>query len=256
MKQGARKSACGMAAHIEERRGKARARRGRRRGGRRGRRGGRQARPPWPPPRGVRPPSPAARDTSSRSEARSWAKMRMPSASFSVAIASSFIIQRKRFSSRAILRRGGAGRLRRELRGQRALVVGELAQQLGRDGQPVAAGQRLDLAGVAERGAHHYRLDAIVLVIGVDRRDRGDAGIGLAGVRAAAGLDVPIEDAADERRDEERAGVGVGDRLGEREQQRHVAVDPLALQRRGGLRAFPGRGDLDQNALAPMPRSA
>ena len=47
------------------------------------------------------------RPTSSRRAARSWAKMRMPSASFSVAIASSLSIQRKRFSSMAT--RAGRG---------------------------------------------------------------------------------------------------------------------------------------------------
>ena len=104
--------------------------------------------------------------------------------------------------------------------------------------------------GVAERGAHHHGLDAVRLVVGVDAPHRQHAGIGLARVGPAAGLDVPVEDAADEGRDQERAGVGGGRRLDEREQQREVAVDALALQHLGGADALPGRGELDQDALA------
>ena len=61
---------------------------------------------------------------------------------------------------------------------------------------------------------------------------------------------MPVEDAADEGRDQEDAGLGAGDGLREREQQRQVAVDAFVLQQLGGADAFPGRGDLDQDALA------
>ena len=61
---------------------------------------------------------------------------------------------------------------------------------------------------------------------------------------------VPVVDAADERRDQRHAGLGAGHGLGEAEQQRQVAVDAFALEPLGGADAFPGAGDLDQDALA------
>ena len=66
----------------------------------------------------------------------------------------------------------------------------------------------------------------------------------------AARLHVPVENAADEGRDQEDAGLGAGHGLGSAEQQREVAVDALVLEHLGGADAFPGRGDLDQDALA------
>ena len=57
-------------------------------------------------------------------------------------------------------------------------------------------------------------------------------------------------DAADERGDQGDAGLGAGDRLGEAEEQRHVAVDALVLEPLGRANALPGRGDLDQDPLA------
>lgn len=60
----------------------------------------------------------------------------------------------------------------------------------------------------------------------------------------------PVKDTADERRNEEGAGLSSGDGLGEREEQSQVGVDAVvALQNLGGLDALPCRGDLDQNAL-------
>ena len=60
---------------------------------------------------------------------------------------------------------------------------------------------------------------------------------------------MPIEDAADEGRDQEHRRVGAGRRLGQREQQGQIAVDMLALEGFGRSDAFEGRGDLDQDAV-------
>ena len=49
------------------------------------------------------------------------------------------------------------------------------------------------------------------------------------------------------------AGLGAGHGLGEAEQQGEVAVDAFLLEHLGGLDAFPGGGDLDQDALARVP---
>ena len=64
---------------------------------------------------------------------------------------------------------------------------------------------------------------------------------------------MPVENAPDEGRNEEGARIGGGDRLGEREHERHVAVDSLALELVGGFHAFPGRGELDENAVVADP---
>jgi len=70
-------------------------------------------------------------------------------------------------------------------------------------------------------------------------RTENDAGIGLGRIGTAAGLEVPVEDAANEGRDQKRARIGAGDRLGQRKDQRQIAVDAVFLQGGGGLRAFP-----------------
>ena len=66
----------------------------------------------------------------------------------------------------------------------------------------------------------------------------------------AGGFDVPVGNPPDEGRDQEDAGVGAGDRLRPVEDQRQVAVDARALQLLRGADAFPGGGELHQDALA------
>ena len=117
--------------------------------------------------------------TTARSERRSLANWRMPSASFSVAIASSLSAKRKAVSSVATWsapsRRGG--RRRRACAAACPRRAASSSSSAGRDRQPVAAGQRLDLAGVAEGRAHHHRLVAVALVVGVDPAHREHARI-------------------------------------------------------------------------------
>lgn len=58
---------------------------------------------------------------------------------------------------------------------------------------------------------------------------------------------VPVEDTADEGRDEESTGFSSGNRLGQREHESEVAVDAvLALKLVGGLDTLPCRRELDQ----------
>ena len=66
---------------------------------------------------------------------------------------------------------------------------------------------------------------------------------------AARVLLVPVEDAAHERGDQRDAVLGAGDGLVQAEQQGQVAVDAFLLQHGSGLDAFPGGGDLDEDAL-------
>ena len=149
------------------------------------------------------------------------------------------------------LRRRLPGCLGRELTLELGLILRQFLQQVRRDRQAIAARQRLDLAGVAEGGAHHDGLDPVRLVIGVDLAHREDARVGLARVVLARGRLVPVEDAADEWRDEEGAGVRSGDRLREREHQRKIAVDAFLLEGSRSLDALPSGSELDENALAP-----
>ena len=79
--------------------------------------------------------------------------------------------------------------------------------------------------------------------------DRQHARIFLGRVVLAGRLLVPVEDAADEGRDQEHPGVGAGDGLGLAEEQRQVAVDAFLLQHFGGADAFPGGGELDEDAI-------
>ena len=61
---------------------------------------------------------------------------------------------------------------------------------------------------------------------------------------------VPVENAANERRDEFNTAFCAGDRLSERKQEREVAVDALFLELFGGFDAFPGGSDFDQDPFA------
>jgi hypothetical protein len=61
---------------------------------------------------------------------------------------------------------------------------------------------------------------------------------------------VPIQDTADEGRDEESTSLSSSNSLDEREHKSQVAVDAvLGLQDVSGLDTLPGRGDLDENAV-------
>lgn len=68
------------------------------------------------------------------------------------------------------------------------------------------------------------------------------------GVVFLVGSFVPVEDAADEGRNQEGAGFGCGDSLRQGEEECQIAVDLVfALQDVGGLDAFPGRGEFDED---------
>ena len=118
------------------------------------------------------------------------------------------------------------------------------------DGQEVGAGEFLDFADIAEAGAHDFGVVAELLVVGVDFFHGEHAGVLGGGVILAGALLVPVHDAADEGGDELGLGLGAGDGLGQREEQGEIAVDAFALEDFGGADAFPGGGDLDEDAFA------
>jgi hypothetical protein len=114
----------------------------------------------------------------------------------------------KRCLVHSIFRCSGLGRFGIELARQVGFGCFKLGKQLRGDGEQVAAGQLLDLADVAEAGAHDQGLVAEFLVVVVDLGDGLDAGIVGALVILAGVFLVPVEDAADEGRDEGNAGIG------------------------------------------------
>ncbi|MNE16420.1 hypothetical protein D3C80_1093630 [compost metagenome] len=132
---------------------------------------------------------------------------------------------------------------------QFTLILAQLLQQLWADGQSIAAGQLLDLADIAEAGAHDHGVVAIGLVVVVDTRDRLHARIFRAHVFFASALLVPVVDPAHERRNQEYPGIGTRLGLGEGEQQGQVGLDAFFFQHLGGADAFPGRGQLDQHPV-------
>ncbi len=117
-----------------------------------------------------------------------------------------------------------------ELARQVGLGGFELGQQLRGDGEQVAAGELSNLADVAEACAHDYGLVAKMLEVVVNPGDGFDARIVGALVVLAGVLFVPVEDAADEGRDQGDAGLGAGDGLVQAEEQRQVAVNAFLLQ--------------------------
>ena len=136
-----------------------------------------------------------------------------------------------------------------ELLGNRVGAVVHLLEEVGGDGEVVAAGKLGDLAEVAEGGAHDDGLVVVLLVVVEDLDDGLDTGVVLGGVLLLGVGLVPVEDTADEGRDEVGTGLGGGDGLGKGEHEGQVAVDAvLALELVGGLDTLPGGSELDENA--------
>jgi hypothetical protein len=137
-----------------------------------------------------------------------------------------------------------------ELLGNRVGAVVELLKEVGGDGEVVAASELGDLTDVAEGGAHDNGLVAELLVVVEDLNDGLDTGV-VGGVVLLLGVGlVPVEDTADEGRDEVGTGLGGGDGLGKGEHEGQVAVDAvLGGKLVGGLDTLPGRGELDENTL-------
>ena len=106
-------------------------------------------------------------------------------------------------------------------------LVLQLLQQLGRNGQQIAARKLFNLTDVAEAGAHNLRLVSELLVVVVDLRNGVNPGILFRRVVLARIVLIPVQDATDERRDKRHLCFGAGNSLVQAEQQRQVAVNAL-----------------------------
>ena len=124
---------------------------------------------------------------------------------------------------------GSLGGVHAQLARERRFGLLQFREQVRADGEQVATGQLGDLAEVAEARAHDFGAVAKFFVVAVDLLHGDHAGIfGGREIAFLLGL-IPIHDAADERRDEFDVRFGAGDGLREREEQREIAVDAVAL---------------------------
>ena len=111
--------------------------------------------------------------------------------------------------------------------------------------------QRSTGTHVTERGTHDDGLVSVLLVVVVDLADRLNTRILLILV-GGSGLVflVPVQNTANEGRDESDTSLGTSNSLAETEQESEVAVDPVVtLEFTGSLDTFPRGSDLDENAF-------
>jgi hypothetical protein len=118
-----------------------------------------------------------------------------------------------------------------------------------RDSQVITASQLSDLTNASERSTHDNSLVSKLLVVVEDALDGCNSWVFLLAVGLSGLGLVPIENTADEGRDEESSGFGSGDGLDFGEEKGKVAIDGvLLLKDTGGLDTFPGGSDLDEDA--------
>jgi hypothetical protein len=103
---------------------------------------------------------------------------------------------------------------------------------------------------VTERSTHDDGLVTVLLIVVENLLDRLNTRVLFASV-VGAGLVllVPVEDTADEGRNEGGTGLGTSNRLTEAKEESEVAVDTLLLEFACSLDTLPGGRDLDQDAI-------
>ena len=104
---------------------------------------------------------------------------------------------------------------------------------------------------VTERGTHDDGLVSVLLVVVVDLADRLNTRVLLILVGGSGlVLLVPVQNTANEGRDESDTSLGTSNSLAETEQESEIAVDPIVtLEFTGSLDTLPGGSDLDENAF-------
>ena len=132
--------------------------------------------------------------------------------------------------------------------GKTAVIASQFLKQGRAEGELVTAGQRFDLAGVAEAGTHDDGVQTAGLEGGEDVAHGDHAGVLFRGFDGHAILAVPVENAAYKGGDQCGAGFGGGQRLSLVEHQRHITANAFFFQNLHGADAFPAGCYLDQDA--------
>lgn len=136
----------------------------------------------------------------------------------------------------------------RRLRLCQQMTLASQTQSTYSNGEVVAASELSNLALVTEACTHDDGLVAVFLVVVEDAAHTLDTGVLLSRVLLLVLGLVPVENTANEGRDQESASLGGCDSLGQGKEESQVAVDAvLRLQCVGGPDAFVGGGDLDQH---------
>lgn len=97
------------------------------------------------------------------------------------------------------------------------------------NGEVVTASELGDLTNIPERCAHNNSLVSVLLVVVENALHRLDTRVFLGRVLLLGGSLEPVENAADEGRDEESAGLGGSNSLDLGEEEGKVAVDLVLL---------------------------
>lgn len=123
-------------------------------------------------------------------------------------------------------------------------VIGET----NRDSQVVTSSKLSNLTNVSEASSHHDGLVSELLVVIEDLLNALDTRVLLGAVVLLIRCLVPVQDTANERRDEESTSLGCGNGLGQREHEGQVAVHTMfRLQYMGCLDTLPCRSELNQD---------
>lgn len=128
-------------------------------------------------------------------------------------------------------------------------AVIEFLEQIGGDGQVVTTSQLGDLTNIPEGGTHDDSVVAVFLVVVEDGLNALDTWVFLWLEVFLHGCLVPVEDSADEGRDQVGTGFGGSDSLDKGEHEGQIAVNALLLEDLGGLNSFISGCDLDQDAV-------
>ena len=117
-----------------------------------------------------------------------------------------------------------------------------------RNSQVITSGQLRDFANISEASSHHNGLVPELLVVIEDLLNALDTRVFLRAIVLLVRCLVPVQDAANERRDEESASLSCGNGLGQREHEGQVAIYAvLRLQNMGCLDTLPCRSEFDED---------
>ena len=117
-----------------------------------------------------------------------------------------------------------------------------------RNSQIITSGKLRDLTNVSEASAHHNGLVSELLVVIEYLLNAFNSRVILGAVLLLVRCFVPVQNTANERRDQESASLSCGNGLGEGEHESQVAVHTvLRLQDMGCLNTLPCRSELDED---------